>query len=144
MTMTPDQQEALRAQAHGDGACAAALAARDIDELARILSIGRTRQSPREIGNGTIIETLGIEAGNKLLDHIASDTDLRHVRPLLEQGRLIVGAPLVQAALQSYVQLPDVITQADADALCALGREPHALSPQDVADALYNPDGTLK
>lgn len=144
MTMTPDQQEALRVQAHGDGACAAALAARDIDELARILSIGRSRPTAREIGNGTILEVLGVDAGNKLLDHIAAADELRHVRPLLDQGRLMIGAALVQGTLQAYVQLPDVISQADADKLCALGIEPDPLTPQDVAEALYNPDGTPK
>jgi hypothetical protein len=122
--------------------CAEPLARRDIEELARILSIGRTRQSAREIGNGTIIETLGIASGNRLLDHIAADDDLRHVRPLLYQGRLIVGAPLVQAALRSYVSLPDVLTQEEADKMCALGREPDPLTPLMVAEALYNPDGS--
>jgi len=142
--MTPEQQAALRAQAHGNPACAQPLATRDLDELARILSIGRTRSSAREIGNGTILEVLGVDAGNKLLDHIAAADELRHVRPLLEQGRLMIGAALVQGALQSYVQLDDVITQADADKLCALGLDPSPLMPQQVAEALYNPDGTEK
>ncbi|MFK3741435.1 hypothetical protein [Massilia sp. TN1-12] len=142
--MTPEQQAELRAQVRADEACATPYAERDIHELARILSAGRVRQSAREIGNGTIIETLGIEAGNKLLDHIANDNNLRHVRPLLYQGRLIVGAPLVQAALQSYVALPDVLSQEGADKMCALGREPDPLGPLDVAEALYNPDGTEK
>jgi len=140
--MTPEQQAALRAQAHGNPACAQALAARDLDELARILSVGRTRPSAREIGNGTILEVLGLAAGNKLLDHIAAQEDLRHVRPLLEQGRLIIGASLVQAALQAYVQLGDVITQANADKLCALGQDQDPLTPKQVADALYGPDVT--
>lgn len=142
--MTPEQQAALRAQAHGDPACKEALVKRNIDALASILSVGRTRASSREIGNGTILEVLGMEAGNRLLDHIAGADELRHIRPLLEQGRLVIGAPLVQAALQSYVQLPDVISQADADKLCALGIEPDPLIPRDVADALYNLDGTQK
>lgn len=140
--MTPEQQAELRALARANEDCADPLARRDLEELARILSIGRTRQSAREIGNGTIIETLGIASGNRLLDHIATDDDLRHVRPLLEQGRLIVGAPLVQAALQSYVALPDVLSQAEADKMCALGREPDPLTPLMVAEALYNPDGS--
>ena len=140
--MTPEQQAALRAQAHGNPACAQALAARDLDELARILSIGRTRSSAREIGNGTILEVLGVDAGNRLLDHIAAADELRHVRPLLEQGRLMIGAALVQGALQAYVQLPGVITKDDADKLCALGLDPDPLTPKQVADALYGPDVT--
>lgn len=142
--MTPDQQVALRAQARADDACAQALRDRDLVELATVLSIGRTRQSAREIGNGTVLEVIGIAAGNKLLDHIQSDADLRYVTPLLDQGRLKIGAQVVQAALQSYVGLGDVLSQQDADTLCALGLEADPLTPQDVADALYNPDGTQK
>lgn len=142
--MTPDQQAALRAAARANAACAEALAGRDIDDLARILSVDRTRPSSREIGNGMILDTLGVAAGNQLLDHIATSDELRHVRPLLEQGRLVIGAQLAQDALQSFVQLPGVLSQADADKLCALGIEPDPLTPQDVAEALYNPDGTEK
>jgi hypothetical protein len=141
--MTPDQQAALRAQAHADDACAQALVDRDLDELARILSIGRTRPSAFEIGNGTVLEVIGIAAGNKLLDHIQADADLRYVTPLLEQGRLTIGAQVAQAALQSYVAL-GVLSQENADVLCALGREADLLTPQDVAEALYNPNGTQK
>jgi hypothetical protein len=142
--MTLDQMEALRAAARGNPACEKPLADKSIVELARILSIGRTRPSALEIGNGMILQALGVEAGNKLLDHISSADELRHVRPLLEQGRLTIGAAVVQAALQSFVGLSDVLSQADADLLCALGLEPDPLTPQDVAEALYNPDGTQK
>jgi hypothetical protein len=142
--VTADEQTALRAQALADEACSQALRDRDLDKLARILSVGRTRPSALEIGNGLILQALGVEAGNKLLDHIASADELRHVRPLLEQGRLTIGASVVQAALQSFVNLPDVLDQAGADLLCALGMEPDPLTPQDVAEALYNPDGTQK
>lgn len=142
--MGTDQQEALRATVHGNPDCAKPLADKDLVALAQILSIGRTRPSALEIGNGIILEVLGVEAGNKLLDHIATADELRHVRPLLEQGRLTIGAPVVLAALQSFVNIPDVLSQADADKLCALGVEPDPLTPQDVAEALYNPDGTQK
>jgi hypothetical protein len=142
--MTPEQQSILRAAARANVACAQPLADRDLVELARILSDGRTRPSSREIGNGTVLETLGIEAGNKLLDHIQSAPELRYVKPLLEQGRLMIGSPVVQAALQSFVALDNVLTQADADKLCALGREPDPLAPQDLAEALFNADGTEK
>jgi hypothetical protein len=142
--MTPEQQALLRSAARANEACAQPLVDRDLVELARILSSGRTRASAREIGNGTVLEVLGIVAGNKLLDHIQSAPELRYVKPLLEQGRLMIGSPVVQAALQSFVALEDVLTQADADKLCALGVEPNPLTPQEIADALYNADGTEK
>lgn len=142
--MTPEQQADLRAAARANVACAQPLADRDLAELARVLSAGRTRPSSREIGNGTVLEVLGIEAGNRLLDHIQAAAELRYVKPLLEQGRLMIGSPVVQAALQSFVALGNVLTQADADKLCLLGLEPDPLTPQDVAQALFNSDGTEK
>jgi hypothetical protein len=142
--MTPEQEEALRVVVRADQACVQAYADRDLGTLAAILSVGRTRPSALEIGNGMILQALGVEAGNKLLDHIASADELRYVRPLLDQGRLTIGASVVQVALQSFVALPDVLSQTDADRLCALGLEPDPLTPQDVAGALYNPDGTQK
>lgn len=141
--MTPEQQAELRAQARANSACAQALADRDLDALAQILSVDRTRPTSCEIGNGIVLEVLGIDAGNKLLDHIATAPELRYVKPLLEQGRLTVGSPGVQAALRSFVPL-GILTAPDADKLCALGVEPCPLTPQEVAEALYNPDGTEK
>lgn len=142
--MTPEQQAALRELARANPACATPLAERDLGKLAEILSIGRTRAATREIGNGTVLDVLGLVAGNKLLDHIATAPELRHVKPLLEQGRLMIGAPGAQQVLQSFVTLDDVLSQADADKLCGLGLESDPLTPQGVAEALYNPDGTEK
>jgi bacterioferritin-associated ferredoxin len=44
----------LREDILADPACAAALAARDLNELARIMSIGHTCGNMREIGNNTL------------------------------------------------------------------------------------------
>lgn len=140
--MTPEQQAELRAAAHANPACADAIASRDLDALARALSAGRTRPSALEIGNGTILELLGIDAGNRLLEHIRNAPDLRYVAPLLEQGRLKIGAPTVQAALRAFSA--DVLTPDDCERLCAAGCQPDPLTPQGVAAALYNPDGSLK
>jgi len=140
--MTPEQQAELRQAAHSRGDCAQALAARDCQALADLLSAGRTCGNDREVGYGTIIETIGIEAGNALIDFIKSADALRHVVPLLDQGRLRIGSPLVQSTLQSFVGGP--IDQADADALCALGHQSDPLTAQQVADALFHPDGSEK
>lgn len=133
----------LRDDILADPACSVALAARDCTELARIRSIGRTRATSLEIGNGTILETIGITSGNKLLDTINGTVDFRYVKPLVEQGRLLIGSALVQATLQSLVAA-SVITQVEADKLCALGKEPNPYTPSEIADALFNPDGTPK
>ena len=42
------------------------LAGRDTAAIAGALSEGRTQLVPKEIGNGTIIETIGLAAGNAL------------------------------------------------------------------------------
>ena len=141
--MTPEQQAELRAQARSNPACAEALAERDLDALAALLSVGRTRPSSLEVGNGTVIATIGFEAGNTLLDHISSELSMRYVKPLLDQGRLRVGSPVAQAAIRSFADA-GVINTVDADRLCALGLESDPLSRHDVAEALFNPDGSEK
>lgn len=103
--------------------------------VAAALSEGRTRPTDAEIGNGLLLETLGIERGNALLDLIAADDTLRHVRPLLEQGRLRVSSALVAAWLQDLVQAT-TLTQAEADAVLALGRVPDPIDWRAVAAAL--------
>lgn len=140
--MTPEQQAELRQAARSNPACAHALAARDCDAIAALLSPERMRANGREIGYGVILETIGIEAGNRLIDFIQAQPTLRHVVPLLANGWLSIGSPLAQGSLQSFV--PTAISQADADALCALGIEPDPYTAQQVAAALYNPDGSDK
>lgn len=115
------------------------LATRDVAAITAAINVGRTKSNIREIGNGTILETLGLEAGNALLDVINSVPDFRHVKPLVEQGRLVIGAQLVQATVQKLV--PSVLTAAQADALCALGVEPDPVSLDAVTRACYDDNG---
>jgi hypothetical protein len=140
--MTPEQEAELRQAARSNPDCADALAARDCDAIAVLLSPGRMRANGREIGYGVILETVGIEAGNRLIDFIQAQQELRHVVQLLANGWLRIGSPLAQGALQSFV--PVAISQANADALCALGIEPDPYTAQQVAAALYKPDGSDK
>jgi len=141
--MTPAQQAELRQAAHDRSDCAAALAAKDCEALAALLSAGRTCGNDREVGYGTILETIGIEAGNALIDFIQAQEGMRHVKPLLEQGRLRVGSALVQASLQAFVGA-GAVSQANADALCALGLQPDPLTARQVAEALFHEDGSEK
>jgi hypothetical protein len=141
--MTPAQQAELRQAAHDRPDCAAALAAKDCEALAVLLSAGRTCGNDREVGYGTILETVGIEAGNALIDFIQAQEGMRHVKPLLEQGRLRVGSVLVQASLQAFVGA-GAVSQKGADALCALGLQPDPLTARQVAEALFHEDGSEK
>lgn len=134
----------LRDQVLNDPACTDAYAMKDCAEIARIrtLAVGRTQPNNREIGNGTILATIGVISGNKLLDEINNNALYRYVKPLVEQGRLLIGSPLVVGTLQSMV--PAFISQAEADLLIALGRDAQPYTAADVADALFNDDGTPK
>ncbi len=110
------------------------IAAREHGQIAALVSVGRTRPSTSTIGNGTVLEVLGLETGNALLDVIYAEPTFRHIRPLLEQGRLIVGAAIVRGAIQAMV--PAVLTQTDADKLLALGIEPDPVSVQAIVQAM--------
>lgn len=110
------------------------IASRDEAAISRALSLGRKRSNAREIGNGTILEVLGISAANAFLDVVNGNPDFRYVKPLIEQGRLLIGSALVQATVQSMV--PTVLAQGQADALCALGFEDDTVSIADIAHAL--------
>ena len=107
---------------------------RDDGAIAAALSVGRTKLVPTEIGNGTILEAIGLTAGNALLDVLNTAPDFRYVKPLLEQGRLRVDSALVRATLDMLV--PSVLTQVQADALKNLAVKPDLVSAQDVARAL--------
>jgi hypothetical protein len=93
-----------------------------------------------EVGVGAILETIGLTAGNALLDAVKMAPDFRHVWPLIEQGRLRLDSPVTLAALDQLVTAT-VISQANADALKAVASESKPLfgqtiSHNDVAIAL--------
>jgi hypothetical protein len=113
----------------------ALIASRDFDAIAAAVSVGRVKPSTREIGNGTILEVLGLSVGNALLDVVNTVSDFRYVKPLVEQGRLTIGSPLVQSTVQSLVPM-GVLTQAQADALCALGFDADHVTAARVANAM--------
>lgn len=109
-------------------------AARNDAAIAAALSANRTRLVPTEIGVGTILEILGLSVGNSLIDAINSTTQFRHIKPLLEQGRLRLDASLVQNTLQSLV--PTLLTQEQASALANYARKPDPVPVSRVSAAL--------
>jgi hypothetical protein len=134
----------LRDAVHANPACASALAAKDCDAIAAIMNetAVRTRPTATTLGNGTVLEVLGIPDGNTFLDFLNTTQDFRYVKPLLEQGRLEIGKTIVQQVIQSLV--PAVLTQTNADKLCAVGIEPDPYTAEELHDALFNADGTEK
>lgn len=148
--MTPEVRTALgqllgRALTDAEvGAIEPHLAARNDVAIAGILSAGRTRAAVREIGNGTVLEVLGIEVGNLLLDELSNNSIYRHVKPLLDQGRLRIDSPLVQATLQGFAAGgAPILSQAQADALCALGKTADPIHFNVVSNALNIAEGRL-
>lgn len=103
--------------------------------IAEKVSIGRTRKNHREIGNGTILEVLGLTTGNAMLDAINNTAEYRYVKPLIEQGRLIVSSDLVTAAINSLVGA-SIMTRQQGDSLIAVGQDPAPVSVADVINAL--------
>lgn len=115
------------------------LATRDTGAIAAALSAGRKRLVPTEVGNGLILETIGLDAGNALLDYLYNEPQFRHLKPLLEQGRLRLDSPMVRATIDAFV--PALLTPAQADALKALAEVPDPVDEMDVRKACWSDDG---
>ena len=98
------------------------------------MNVGRTKATDTEIGNGMILEVLGLTLGTQVLDLINSTPAYKYVKPLLEQGRLKISSALAQGAVQAFV--PGLLTQAQADAIKALGIADDHVSAARVANAL--------
>lgn len=112
----------------------AILATKDEAAIAAALSVGRTKLQEKRIGVGTIIETLGITAGNAFLDTIFAASEFRYVKLLIERGELNVGSEIVQTTIDSLV--PSILTSAEAGKLKALGIVDAPVSAYEVALAL--------
>ena len=115
----------------------------DTQAIADALSVGRTRWKHTEVGVGTVIEVLGLAVANPVLDALYAAPDYRHVKPLLDQGRLRLDSVAQVGMLQPLVT-GGLLTQAQLDALIARAKEPAPVAEYDVRMAIYNDDGSLK
>ena len=111
--------------------------------VADALSVGRTRWKHTEIGVGTIIEALGLAAANPVLDALYAAPDYRHVKPLLDQGRLRLDV-VAQAGMLQPLVTGELLTQAQLDALVDRAKEHAPVAEYDVRMAIYNDDGSLR
>lgn len=103
--------------------------------IAEKISLGRTKPNDFEIGNGVILETLGFEKGNMVLELIYSTETFKYVHPLLQQGRLRASSRLLQETCENFV-LQGVLTRQEADAIKSLGFSPAPVSVYEVIDAM--------
>ena len=136
----------LHDEIHNNPACAAAITARDCNEIARIHSIGRTAMQTRFVTARTVLAECGLN-GAALLDKLdAAAPGIPSVKWamvfLRQDSGLDVGHPNTQALLQGMV--PAVLAQSEADQLKNLALLPAPVSAPQVADALFNPDGSAK
>ena len=119
--------------------CADALAARDCGAIAAILSVGRTKTVERNVGYGTIMDTLGAEAGAAFLDALTSmatvSSPVKWALKLLDRGELNVGAHATQLQLDALAE-GGAMPVAVAQALKALAVVPDVVTAQDVQAAL--------
>lgn len=115
----------------------------DTQAIAAALSVGRTRYVETQIGVGSIIEVLGLAAANPVLDALYASPDYRHVKPLLDQGRLRLDV-VAQAGMLQPLVTGGLLTQVQLDALVARAKEPAPVDEYDVRMAIYNDDGSLK
>ena len=115
----------------------------DTQAIAAALSVGRTRYVETQIGVGTIIEVLGLAAANPVLDALYAAPDYRHVKPLLDQGRLRLDV-VAQAGMLQPLVTGGLLTQAQLDALVARAKEPAPVDEYAVRVAIYNDDGSLR
>ena len=136
--MTPEE---IRAAISADPALQAPVP--DTEAIAAALSVGRTRWKPTEIGVGTIIEVLGLAVANPVLDALYASPDYRHIRPLLEQGRLRLDT-VAQAGMLQPLVAGGLLTQAQLDALVARAKEADPVGEYAVRVAIYNDDGSLR
>ena len=119
--------------------CADALAARDCGELARILSIGRTKLIERNVGYGTVMEALGAENGAAFLDGLtavaATSSPVKWALKLLDRGELNIGAEATRGQLDALAA-GGVMPQAVAEALKNLAVVPDEITATQVQTAL--------
>lgn len=127
--------------------CADALAQRDCAALADLLSQGRDKTVERLIGYGTVLDTLGAEGGAAFLDGLVAlseaSSPVKWALKLLDRGELNIGSPATQAQLDALAA-GGVFPQVVADALKALALAPDVVTMQQVAEEMFNPDGSQK
>lgn len=136
--MTPDE---IRAEINSDPAIKALMP--DTVAMSVELSKKKKKYVPTEIGKGTIIEVLGLPAANSVLDAVLSSADYRHVKELLEQGRLRLDVSAKGGLLQPLVTA-GIITQEKLDLLCDRSRVKDEVSDLEVRVAVFNDDGSLR
>lgn len=128
--------------------CAEALAARDCGALAAILSVGRTKIISKPIGYGTVLATLGRGVGGAFLNTLEElgntvDPDLKWTLKTIENESFDLGEQATRDGIDGLA-VAGILSVEGAAALKALAMGPDIVTAEQVADAMFNPDGSLK
>lgn len=163
----------LREDILADPACADALAARDCVELARIMSVGRIKLITKMITERGVRAALSITAGSQFIRMLKDASETVGVPAWLAATLTTIGLPetehqdyadalasaygwlrqdagidLSVAATRAMLDLiaasDPVMYGATITTLKALADHADPLTAQDVAEAVFNPDGSLK
>lgn len=144
----------LRDEVHNNPACAAALAAKDLDALAAIVSEGRKLPTFRTLGERSIVSAacLGPIAGEEFLTKLeaVANSGLPEVRLLKRMMKYLqsdagldLGDPASVAQIDALVGMAG-ITQYEVDAVKSLALEDAPVSRWEIEEACFYPDGTEK
>ena len=109
---------------------ASGLSLSDHGAIATALSVGRTQIVSTEIGKGKVLSTLGLVAGNTLLDIVDNEPTFRHVKHLVANGWLDVGDVLVREMIDQ------ICSPSDAKKLKDLAVIPDPVTSQEVSKVL--------
>ena len=80
---------------------------------------------------------LGLAAANPVLDALYAAPDYRHVKPLLDQGRLRLDT-VAQAGMLQPLVTGGMLTQAQLDALVARAKVDDQIQANAVSEVLNN------
>lgn len=137
--------EEIRAAFAADAALAQMIP--DWQGIADILSAGRTKFVSALAGKGDVITLIGFEVGNAFCDVVDANPNFRHVKHLLEAGRMDVGLLITRGMIQSMVgiELAEGVTftQDHANALYSIAVQPDPVNEYDIRSAVFNNDGSL-
>lgn len=149
--MTPEQQAALeglveRALTEAEITLIdALLPGRNDVEIAAILSAGRTKAQPKEIGIGTILAVM-VPDGGVFLDNLnalgATDRNVYWSMELIRQGRFDIGMPAARTQVQALADDNPSLADGIA-ALLAVGEAPDPIHLNGVSDALNRAEGRM-
>lgn len=110
------------------------------EAVAKLLSTQKQVMSNFMIGKGDVISTLGLTVGNAFLDVIDSNSNFRHVKHLLQEGRLLLNDSITLLAINSMVgsNISETVLfdQSHADALTSLAMVPDTVTHQEVTLAI--------